>query len=383
MSIIEEQVPLSEKSIWIVDDDIPIYAAKFDNDDMLDGSRPIDRGALLSLLMIDDDYWADKAVLELCKELVKEKGDIKAFLWPTGPVEYLRKGGKAPDIIIFDMDYQAMKDKEKVLEYLEIILKSCISVVQIYTKESLEEIAPDLEPLTKKYSTRLQAPKLKTATNAKSLEEIVFKKLESSLSAHLATNIRRLSSIAIENVLVEIDNLPIDVAIRLLAGGEDEMQDVELVELLSTKVGDYLKSSLDLADAIKQYGKRLGVSPDSEKQFVDETTELFATVVRNRIQYDKWLYEAIRTTNQLAKGNETDDDTKRIVKEFFAFRVYDQPGDDWVRTGDIVSLGNYNKAEREEHPDLYLILTPACDLAHFWSKTRGVLTLAKMHPLNI
>jgi hypothetical protein len=39
-------------------------------------------------------------------------------------------------------------------------------------------------------------------------------------------------------------------------------------------------------------------------------------------------------------------------------------------------------ANNQYPPDLYLVLTPPCDLERFWKKTRGSLTLVKMCPLD-
>jgi hypothetical protein len=383
---IVDQTTLSDKSIWIIDDDIPIQSADFNNDAMLEGSCPIDRGALLSLLLKEDD-WTDKAVLDLCKELSEDTCDIKAFLLPTGAVEYLQKGAKAPDVMIFDMNYRNIKEKKTVLEYLETILKTCISVIQIYTKEALEEFAPDLEPLARKYWNRLQPPRLKDDTHADQLAEAISQKLSSSLSAQLATNIRRLSSIAIENVLVRIDDLPLDVAVNLLAGDDEEileenLKDEELIELLSAKIGDFMKSSKELADTMSEYARKAEVPAEKEKLFVDEAVQLFATTVRTHIQYDKWLYGVVKSARQTAQANALDADSLRtIIQEFFAFRLYDHPGDDIVRTGDIISLSPIRKTDNTP-AYLFVVITPPCDLDRFWKSTRGILTLAKMHPLT-
>lgn len=376
---IKQPLALSGRCVWIIDDDIPIQSADFDNDDMIQGKRPIDRGALLSLLKKESD-WRDSAVLELCKELTNNSGDINGFILPTGAIEYLNKGVKAPDIIIFDMDYGNILKKERVLECLGIILKGYISLVQIYTKEGIDTIIRDLGPLVAEYDRRLQPPLPKDLTSAEKLEAVITQKLSDSLSAQLASNVRRLSTIAIEQVLVEIDNLPINIAISVLTGENEAVGDVELVELLSTKIGDYLKSSQDFTKALTQYSRKKGVPNEKEKYFVDEAIDIFATVIRNRIQYDKWLYDAIRSAKLTTFGEEIEDDkTINIVRRFFAFRVYDKPGDDWMRTGDIVS---FTADDAAVYPDLYLVLTPGCDLAHFWKKTRGVLTLVRMKPLN-
>ena len=131
---IEPKVPLANNNIWIIDDDIPIQSVDFDKDDMVSGERPIDRGTLLSLIGKEDE-WTDSAVLELCKQLVACAGELKAFPSPPSAIKHLRSGAVAPDVVIFDLKYQTITNKDDVLGYLDVILNECISVVQIYTEE--------------------------------------------------------------------------------------------------------------------------------------------------------------------------------------------------------------------------------------------------------
>ena len=42
----EDYSILADKNVWIIDDDIPIARAKFKDDDLISGKRPIDRGSL-------------------------------------------------------------------------------------------------------------------------------------------------------------------------------------------------------------------------------------------------------------------------------------------------------------------------------------------------
>jgi hypothetical protein len=377
----ENQFTLSNRNIWIIDDDIPLQAAEFAKDDMLEGSRPIDRGTLLHLLSKVDE-WDDPAVMELCNEIVSTADEVKAFLLPPVAIDHLRKGAKAPDVIIFDMKYRSLPDKDTVLESLRTILSECISIIQIYSKEAPEEATVELEPLKAYFASRLQEPLSKKDINANLLADRLSKYLQTSLSTQLATNIRRLSTIAIENVLVRIDNLPLNVAIELLAGeNEENFSELELVELLSVKVGDYLRSSDELASAMRVYARQLHVPHEQEKLFIDESVELFSTAVRNRIQTDKWLYEAVQSAKKASDNHVPNEETEKIVQEFFAYRIYDQPKDEIVRTGDIISTSADSLSDKMT--DLFMVITPPCDLDKFWIKTRGILTLAKLHPKDI
>lgn len=120
----------------------------------------------------------------------------------------------------------------------------------------------------------------------------------------------------------------------MLAGDDDEnLQDEELIELLSSKVSGFLASSEELTMVIKEYAQKAQVPIEKEKPFVDEAVQLFAASVRSSIQYDRWLYSAVKTARKTERVNNLDTDSqKKIVQDFFAFRLYDHPGDDIVRT---------------------------------------------------
>ena len=168
-------------------------------------------------------------------------------------------------------------------------------------KKSPEEANADIEPL--KGNKRLSPLFRKADTNAEALAESLSKHLNDSLSAKFAKDIRRLSTTAIENVLVKIDNLPLDVAIRLLASNDEELiSDLELIEFLSTKVGDHLKSSKELTGAITEYAQKSGIEQENEKGFIDEVVDLIATAVKNNIQYDKVVYEALKSATQVVQS---------------------------------------------------------------------------------
>lgn len=379
---LEKTVSLTDWDVWIIDNDIPIFRAEFADDDMKNGERPIDRGTLLYLLSLED--WDDIRLRDLCEQLIYNVRRVTAFIHPGSAVLHLERGAPIPDVVVFDWEYGKALIGPNPLELLERMLGQCVSVVQVYTKEDADEVARLLGRLLDKYQTRLEYPRGKAQTDAKQLMGVMVDRLNRSLSARLASRIRRLSSTAVENVLVKIDDLPLNVAVRLMVGKTEEPpSDTELVELLSVKVGDAVKSAPDLTEAVGRYATAKGVPSDRVPRFVEEMVDLLAANVRERIQYEGWLYEAIRLAWENVDPDRNDGDDDRIektVREFFAFRLYDQPGDGLVRTGDIVLWSSGEVPSQDDLPDLYLVLTPPCDLARFWKRTRGVLTLARIHP---
>lgn len=368
---------LEKKYIWIIDDDIPIELLENEIDDMLSGERVIDRGTLINLLQYEG--WIDDPVKSLVTQLVHEAGDVNAFIHPASAIVHLLKGGIIPDSIVYDLGYQNISTRNS-LEYLERILDQCVSVVQVYTKEPLEEAGKKLQNLLSSYPTRLEEPRNKVDTDAIELATSIARKIDSSLSARLAGKIRKLTNLAIESVLVQIDDLPIQIAVRLLTGEHDTPNELELVEFFAVKVTEALGQKTELKETIGNFAVNKGVPEQKIKSFSDELVTLLTTHVKEFILHDDQLLLAVKEVWQEmvnAKSDEKIKDTEEIVKRFLAFRLYSKPTDDFVRTGDIIHIGELT----DEPAELYLVLTPICDLDKFWKKARGVVTVAKMYPL--
>lgn len=378
----EGQLSLNDKEVWIVDDDIPVEQAEFEHDDMLKGVRPIDRGALLSLLKMQN--WNDDRVRSLCEELTQKAGNVTAFISPSYVAEHLDKGAKRPDVIVYDLRHRTLAP-EKVQKALKEILERCISVVQVYTQESEDEANKEIQDLIARFPNRLVNPKNKSLSAA-DLTKILEGHLQSSLSAGLASTLRRLALSSVENVLLQIDDLPITVAITLLAG-EEEPEEADLIELISVKVSESINASPDLADAVNKYAIAKGVPQSKVFDFAQEISFILASHLKEHIRNNGGLINEVRSvwrktiTVKGKKVGQTDSRIIEIIRDFTAFRLYTRPADGMVRTGDVIVV----KATQEKDqnpPDLYLVLTPPCDLERFWKKTRGSLTLVKMHPLD-
>lgn len=376
MTVIDQvDESLSRMTVWIVDDDIPIGLAPFDSDDMLLGKRPIDRGSLLSLLSID---WPDPNVKDLCAELVAHVGDVLAFVQPSHAVEMLSRGTSVPDVIIYDLRYQTDQSGQHSSHYLEKLLKKCVSVVQVYTNESTEEATRDLEELHLAYPSRLVTPRQKVETNALELSQLIATRLSESFSAHLAGSLRRLSLLAVEDVLVRLDDLTPDLAVKLLLGHGTTPEELELefIDLFSEKVGEVLLDSTTLRASFEAYASRLGLADDKAGEAAGEIASVLTSHVKEIIRTDGALLNSLQGIfSRIQAGSSADRSRDEdIVRRFFAFRLFSRPKDDVMRPGDVIRI--------DESSDLFIVLTPACDLAQFWKKTRGDLALIRIRPIE-
>jgi len=376
---IENRVSLSDRDVWIIDDDIPIGLLEPRDESMVTGDRPIDRGTLRALLRLAS--WRDQELQELCKELVDEAGCVTAFTYPGPAILHLEKGAPIPDVVIFDWQYLGVS-RVDVQNLLERMLRQCLSLIQVYTTLDTQEIAEALNPLRKRHGARLEQPRRKVETHARQLVQALDSKLEKSLSTRLAGGTRRSSLAAIEEVLVRIDDLPLNRAIDMLAG-KDVPKESELVGLLSVKMSEALESSPDVARVVEDWAKAKGIPENEVSRCVREVVDLLAANVRRHIQRDDSLMKEVRSTWEAldSSGGSEYQEPDKTVQEFFAFRLYHRPGDDLVRTGDIVLWQQTDELD-DPPSELHFVVTPPCDLERFWKKTRGCLTLARMYAID-
>lgn len=369
---------LQDNSVWIIDDDIPIELAEHERDDILSGERPIDRGTLVALLQ--NEEWLDDPVKRLVEELVDLAGNVTAFINPATAVDQLKKGIPIPDAIVYDLGIRVIS-KEDSIDYLTRILQLCISVVQVYTQESIDVAERDLSIIPSILLPRLGEPKNKNETKAVELAKVIAERIENSLSANLAGEVRRITSAAVESVLIKIDSLPIEAAVRLLAGKKNDPRELDFVKVIAVKVGEELGQNSELRESISTYADKKGISETGIRSFVDNLVSLITSHVQEFIQQSSnfiKIFRQVWNTLRNEKSVEISKDSEEIIKEFESFRLYTKPTDNYVRTGDIIIVTDDN----QDAYYYYLVITPQCDLERFWSKTRGSLTLIRMQSLE-
>ena len=283
-------VSLLDKDVWLVDDDIPVEQAEFEHADMVLGIRPIDRSALLSLLKIPN--WNDARVKFLCEELTQKAGNVTAFTSPLFVANHLDRGAKRPDVIVYDLRHRTVKPQE-VQKALKEILEKCVCVVQVYTQEPEDQANREIQDLIIRFPNRLAPPQNKSL-DATELTKLLEQYLQSSLSAGLASTLRRLALSSVENVLLHIDNLPIAIAITLLAG-EEEPEEGDLIELISVKVSESINTSPDLVDAVNKYAIAKGVPQSKVSDFVQEISFILASHLKEYIRNNGGLINEVRS----------------------------------------------------------------------------------------
>lgn len=387
MSSVEQEVstlPLADRDIWIIDDAFPVVDLPLPHDDISNGRRPIDHGTLLALLrLVGWENWDDKGLYSLCEKLTNSSRSVTAFLSPTAAIQHLEQGAPVPDIIVYDWEYR-FEPSTPPQDQLRELLNHCVAVVQVYTNRDASLVQQELAAFPVHLRGRLEEAKSKMGTDLDDLTQAMAARFDSSLSTRLARDLRRSTAVAVESLLVRLDCLPLKAVMTMLAGSAESPEDLELLEFLSVKIGESLESSPKLVGLLMNWLKQNGLTETRAEQIVSEVVTLLSAEVRNEVQYSGALLRNIQAAWQkvppAAPIDPAQDRVSLLMKDLFAFRMYDQPKDDLVRTGDIVLLLNGSVAP--EHPDLLMILTPLCDLHAFWKKTRGCLTTVRLHPMD-
>jgi hypothetical protein len=383
MGDLPQPAPLGDVTVWIVDDGIPIQEADFEKDDMLSGARPIDRTALRSLL--PRESWQGTPLMALCRQLIDQAQDVRAFLQPAAARAHLDSGAPVPDIVVFDLVYGAQSSKANALQHLESILAAHACCVQVYTDKSAEEATGDIADLAGRYPSRLSPPLNKAETDAAHLALVIADRLKTSLSSRLAKGIRYQASAAIEKVLVSIDNLPLKEALKVLAGEPEAPGEEDLLELISTKVGEALLDRGDLTKTIADFANERGLSHGDSAAFAGDIVAVLTSHIREGLRGGGSLIAELRGAwAEAANAKEVEAAPGRaeeVARRFVSFRLYASPNDTLVRTGDIVEVPSLIDP-RGAKSDLFLVITPACDIEHFWRRTRGILTLARLEAVD-
>ena len=133
----------------------------------------------------------------------------------------------------------------------------------------------------------------------------------------------------------------------------------------STQCADRILADMGRA-SLNDVKNLVVVGHGGKKDFIDFLAERFRTSIAGPNIYD--LVEQIPD----ATGKTTVDPT--MVSKVWSYRLYFQQetGDDLVRRGDIVVVGN----------EVLLVLSADCDLVRFWNKNFGIINAVSLHGLD-
>jgi len=356
-------------SICVIDDSIKYAATSND----LEDTKLINSVSLKHLLKKKED-WTETSLYNLCEKLVTETNNEGVPIWAnvyafTHPEFYLNSFEEdlfRCDIIVFDWDYtdSPIVDHEALL--FEILNKSH-AIIHIYTSvEQIDEIKKIItgEKLNKYFENKrlniLQKDSQDSQEQTSHLTLITnIKKLyDENFSFMFGNQLRNITNIALDKILLKLSELHIGETLKFLGSGNQEQVDYDVKQMIGEKIKDNLREDSTLIAFLKSKGITTDICDRligliSEKVKVD--------LLSKKINYP---HTATEFTNK---------EILPIAKELWSYRLYHSPSDDLVRKGDIIRIkngANYN--------ELYFVITPDCDLTHFWSKTLGYLNIVPM-----
>lgn len=310
--------------ICIIDDKIPVVGEELGIDD----TKRLDSNILRYLVRAGVDWGRETHLRNLITKLVEdgEKWDISAYTHPEIFIRCLESELIRPDVVVFDWEYtNAVVDSKEVLYE---ILNSSYVVVYVYAAVDQELVIRDIidSEQFKTFRNRVELIVKDSMTGVES-EEVMLTKIDvlrrDNFSFKFGRFIRQKSVEAVDRILVDLGKATLN------------------------QVYNYFK-----------------LTGDSKYDLVDFIGERF----KNRLS----AMDMEDLTGEEAALDEGDDEEK-LIKELWSYRLYCESADDVVKKGDIVFEVDKDKDR------LYLVISDDCDLAMFWHKNFGYVSILPLH----
>lgn len=313
-------------SVCFIDDKIPVsqYSEYFNDTDILNSS------VIKYLLQQEKTVWDDSVVKALCKKLVDEPQNwvISAFTSPVFYSNYVEESVFAPEIVIYDWDYDFGPGSNSTESYLLKILQESYTMIFVFSSpDNIDEINQIVqEDIFSRFGDRISVIDKQDTDSVGKIFSQIAEKEQSNFTFAYGFDIIQKSNKAINKVLSDISLLSID---------------------------DFLES----------IGARLENNKyiSSNKDFIDAIIPRYKSILRNSV-----------ISNDITKEKKNIPDIENIRK-VWSFRIYDRNDNNKVQMGDIVK-----NAENE----YFLILSSDCHLAEFWKKNIGFLSIIPLLSIN-
>jgi hypothetical protein len=324
-------------SVCIIDNDIPA-AGSFAQSSGIHDSEILNASNLMFLLT--QETWTDNVIKNLIQTLLDKKDtdgispkwDVCGFTNPSFYINTIDNGFFRSDLVIFDWEYPGAQagsgtDSENILKE---ILDRTFCLVFIFSKaDKKSEIEGILsKPEFREYKERLEY-------------------LDKSVAGVDQTN-----TLLQKAEQMYADNFSFKFASTL------RKKAVQCVDKILSDMG---KASLN---DVKNH---IVVGDGGRKDFVDFLTERFRTSLAG-----KDVYNLVGQIPEPTAG--TTAPNEKLAEKVWSYRLYFQQetGDDMVRRGDIVKIGNAYS----------LVLSADCDLGYFWKKNLGIINTVSLHELD-
>lgn len=353
-----------EKHIYIVDDAFinPAHSINKDNDKIFYNNE------LQDFIDMPDKEWTDVIVKNLCSSLILNGWLVYGFSHPNHLLEKLEDDSSmSPAIIVYDWDYidSTVENENKLKE----ILSKYPIYIFIYTGCDKTDEIRNLIDSKEFNSYKRKISILKKNTDGESSVDKLTSKLndliQKDFSFKFGSDMRKILLNGIDKTLSNFSSMDINNVLKLLNGEQNENLSKEIKRMIADKITSYIKMSKDVDDIIKEF--------NSDIKIINEIKNILSSKIESNIISAKLV---IDNSSEIEEES-TSDEAKALMRELWAYRLYNNPTDNVVRTGDIIrkeGSANYN--------NLYLVITDNCSLTRFKNKTGGFLNTIELKPLN-
>jgi hypothetical protein len=323
-------------SVCVIDNDIPASGAQAQDlairdFDLLNASN--------LQLLLQREAWGDEVLRKLIEKLLNQKDDdgvtpkweVYGFTNPSFYINTINRGFFRSDLLVFDWEYPGAQNTPGTNSetILKAILDRTFCLVFIFSKADkkveIEQILakPEFQPYKErlKYLDKATPEGDQTDTLLQSADQMYA----NNFSFKFAGDLRRLSVQCSDKILSDMGRVSLNDVKNLLLVGHGE-----------------------------------------KKDFIDFLAERFRASIAGPNIYD--LVQQIPDSNAGAAIDAT------LAAKVWSYRLYfrQEPGDDLVRRGDIVAVGD----------EVLLILSADCDLLRFWAKNLGIINAVALHDLD-
>lgn len=306
-------------TVCFIDDKIPAaqYSEYFDDTDIISSS------VIKYLLKQEATNWDDIVVKNMCEKLLSEpaKWTVSAFTSPKFYDNYTKDTVYAPEIVIYDWDYNFGGDESE--KHLLEILKSSYTMIFVFSgSDKIDEINEIVgKEEFKKFGDRLSVVDKNENNSIDSVFSQIEQKERNNFSFAYGFEVVRNSNKTMNSILSEVSLLSI--------------------ESFVSSIGEF--------DGNKYIS--------TNEQFIDAIMPRFKSVLQNT-----------HTLSNISV-KKTAEPELNSIREIWAYRLYDKTTTNNVQMGDIIKDDNNN---------YFLVVSSDCHLLDFWKKNFGYIAVIPM-----
>ena len=309
-------------TVCFIDDKIPVaqYSEYFNDTDIISSS------VIKYLLKQKATNWEDVVVKNMCEKLLNEPENwsVSAFTSPDFYNNYIKDTIYAPEIVIYDWDYNYGAGSDESEKHLQEILKTSYTMIFVFSGsdhiDEINEIVSKEE--FKKFGDRLSVVDKNENNSIDSVFSQIAEKEQKNFSFAYGFEVVHNSNKTINSILSTLSTLSIEEFVSSIG---------------STEGNNYISTNENFIDAIIPRYKRV----------------LREIQVFNKISVKK-----------------TSDPNLNNLREVWAFRLYDKSSSNKVQMGDII---------KDSENRLFLVVSSDCHLHKFPKVNFGFLTLIPMY----